>query len=437
MLETVREFALERLTESGEEATVRTAHANWCLALAEEADAALRSRRDHARWLTRLQAEHTNFREALAWLRNAGDTVGYLQLAGALLGFWYFQGQMSEGRRWIKQALEHPANAPPAVRARALQSAGMLAHYQGDDRDAVPLLEASLPVWQGVGDPWGTALSLLLLGIVAEDAGEFDRAAPRLEEALSLFSAASYPIWEAHTRYHLAVVASGLGELDRAEALGEQARRQFEEEGDEWAVALSRYFLGRVAVECGNLARAATLFAAALPILRDAGQQESLVRCLSGVAMLAVATDRPHEAARLFAAVTAMAQVMGLAFDLPEQRAFAHAIAWARERLGEPAFDAAWAAGRTLTREDAVSEALELVSAAISTPLPALTRRETEILRLLAEDLPDAGIAEALFLSVRTVEWHVSNIITKLGVRSRAAAAAAGREAGVIGVASR
>src|SRR5262249_50874150 len=157
-----------------EEEIVHRAHANWCLALAEESDIAYRTRSGHANWLARLQTEHANFRTALAWLRDAGETALGLQLAGALASFWYFRGHFSEGRSWLTQALERHQGGPSAMRARALQSAGMLAHYQGDDCDGLPLLEESLSLWCAAGDRWGTAGCLAVLGVVAEDRGDYD-----------------------------------------------------------------------------------------------------------------------------------------------------------------------------------------------------------------------------------------------------------------------
>jgi predicted ATPase/DNA-binding CsgD family transcriptional regulator len=435
MLETVREFALEQLEASGEEAAVRRAHATWYLALAEVADAAYRSRRSHDRWLARLQAEHANFRTALDGLDAAGETELNLQLAGALNQFWYFRGHYSEGRTRLTRALARHPGGPPAVRARALRMAGLLAHYQGDDLLAVPLLEESLSLWRVAGDRWGTALSLFLLGVVAEDRGDYDTAATRLEEAIDLFSSESQPIWEANTRCHLGIVAFGQGDFDRATALAEQARDQFREEGDAWGVVMSVDFLGLVAVESGDLARATACFAEALPMVRVARLPETPLRCLAGVATLAAAAGRWHEAVRLFGAVAAMAETMGLVFDLPERATFERATSTARQQLGEPVFAADWEAGRALSRQDAIAEALELVTVLISSP-PSLTRRELQILRLLAEDMQDAAIAETLFLSVRTVEWHVSHILTKLGVRSRESAASAGRTAGLIDAAS-
>lgn len=432
MLETVREFALERLAESGEEAAVRMAHAGWCLDLAEASSAAHRSRSGHAPLIARLQTEHANLRAALAWLRDAGETELSLQLAGALSGYWYYGGHFSEGRNWVTEALARHRGGPPAVRARALQTAGILAHYQGDDREAVPLLEEGVPLWREVGDRWATAFSLYLLGIAAEDRGDYDRAWPFFEEAVALFAAESQPVWEANNRCHLGIVALGRGDLAGAQALVEQARDQCRREGDAWGDAMGLSYLGLIALEAGDLPRAAACFAERLPVMRDLRSPDALLRSLAEAATLAAAAGRSHEAARLFGAVAAMAEVAGLVFDLPERAIYERGMAAARARLGQAGYAAAWAAGRELSREDSYDEAQAVLTAPLATPRVSLTPRESEILRLLATELPVAAIAGALFLSVRTVETHVGHIFAKLGVRSRADAVAAARGAGLI-----
>jgi non-specific serine/threonine protein kinase len=429
MLETVRQFALEQLAESGEAAAVRTAHARWCLELAEASSAAHRARSGHAQLLARLKAEHANLRAALAWLLDAGETELSLQLAGALSGYWYYSGHFSEGRSWATEALARHPGGPPTVRARALQTAGILAHYQGEDAQAVPLLEAGLPLWREADDRWGTAFSFFLLGVAAEDRGDYDRAWPFFEEAVALFKALPQPIWEANSRCHLGIVALGRGDLDQAAALVEHAREQCRPEGDAWGDAMGLSVLGLVALEAGDLPRTAACFAERLPVMRDLRSPDALLRCLTEAATLAAAAGRSHQAARLFGAIAAMAEAAGLVFDLPERAIYERGMAAARGRLGEAGYAAASTAGRELSRDDAFAEALAVLTAPLTGPRVSLTPRETDVLRLLATESSVSDIAGTLFLSVRTVETHVAHIFAKLGVRSRAEAVDAARGA--------
>ena len=180
MLETIREYGLERLAASGEEAGTRRRHAAWCLALAEELWPTLQRRLDAARALIRLEMEHDNLRAALSWLDSTDDAETLPRLAGAIFGFWYLHGHLREGLSWLERALTGGDGASTPVRARALLGAGMLAHYVDDDARAVPCLQESLALYRTTSDRWGVAFTLTILGIVAEDAGDFVRGSQAL-----------------------------------------------------------------------------------------------------------------------------------------------------------------------------------------------------------------------------------------------------------------
>jgi non-specific serine/threonine protein kinase len=382
--------------------------------------------------LVRLESELPNLRAALGWLHGVGEAELSLHLSGALNGFWYFRGHFSEGRTWLTRALaRRPANVSPAVLARALQIAGELAHYQGDDGEAIPLLEESLPFCREAGDDWGAAFGRYLLGLVAEDSADYAGAASHIEEALAFWGAGRYARWEAIARYSLGVVALSRGDLLKAAEFGEQARIAFHDEGDTWGVASTLSLLGMTAVERGDHVGAAVYYMDALPRWRELGLPEGLLRVLAGIATLAANTGRLHESARLFGAVNAIAETIGFSLDLHQQAVFDRAAASVREQLGESGFTETWGMGRILSREDAITAALDFVTA-LSTPKLTLTPREMDVMLLLATDLTVATIAEALFLSIRTVENHTARIFTKLAVRSRAEAVSVARAAGLI-----
>jgi non-specific serine/threonine protein kinase len=438
MLETIREYGLERLAASGEEEEARRRHAVWCLALSEEIWPSLQRRFDAALAVNRLAAEHDNLRAALAWLDRSGDGEALRRLAGALFLFWYVRGHLREGLSWIERALKHGNGTSPAVLARVLLGAGMLAHYAADDTRAVPWLEESLALYRTLEDRWGQAFSLTILGIVAEDAGDYDVAASRFTEGLVLARAADDPVETGLVLFHLGVVAWGQGDRARAGRLLHEAQAVQRAAGDlAYGDAESLGFLGLLACEQGDLARSADLQRESLSLHLEMGSQEVLAVNLANVAMLAVATRRPATAARLFGAAVGQREAIGNPFKLPERAVYDRAIDAARSALGADEFAAAWDAGRALSLAEAAADAfaaLDLIGgeaatgAAAARPASAsegaLTARERDVLRLLTAGKSNREIAEALFISERTARTHVGNIFGKLGVHNRSAAAA-------------
>jgi predicted ATPase/DNA-binding CsgD family transcriptional regulator len=438
MLETIREYGLEQLAVSGEEVATRDAHARYCLALAEQAGPALLMQEAAAqgRWLNQLEAEHGNLRGALTWLDETDAREMLLRLAGALWPFWYFHSHLSEGRRWLARALVESPSAPAALRARALHGAGHLAHYQGDDVRAVPLLEAGLALWRELGDRQGTALALLLLGIVAEDRGDYALAETRFEEALVLYRVGGETAWVALVRYHLGVVAYGCGEPDQAMALLEEALALFRGAGNQWGVMITINYLGLVAANGGEAKRAGALLAESLDLFEQVGAADCLADCLAGVAVLAAACRQPAPAARLFGAAAALQDALGYPFPLPERATYQRAERVVQTQLGEPGYAAAYAAGRMLTSAQAIVEATKMLCAPVSAdqagPVQSrssaadcrLTPRELDVVRLIVEGRRDQEIADTLFMSRRTVQTHVTHLYAKLGASTRAEVAA-------------
>jgi DNA-binding CsgD family transcriptional regulator len=448
MLETIREYGLERLAAAGEEEEMRRRHATWCLALAEELWPSLQRRRDAAHSVRRLATEHDNLRATLSWLDRTGDGKALLRLAGAIFLFWYVHGHLREGLTWLECALRHGDDAPTTIRARALLGAGMLAHYAADDARAVPWLEASLALYRTTGDRWGLAFSLVILGIVAEDAGDYDQATARFAESLVHARAADDPAATGLVLFHLAVVAWGQGDRDRAGALLTEALAVQQAAGDlAYGAAESLGFLGLLAGEQGDIPRSVDLQRESLSLHLQIGSREVLAVNLANVAMLAVAARQPTAAARLFGAAVGQREAIGNPFKLPERAVYDRAITATRSALGDD-FEAAWSAGNVLTMSEAAIDAtaaldeigrMATTDARSSRPASAapvhfagLTGRELEVLRLLAEGHSDREIAAALFISPRTAQGHVARIFTKLNVSSRAAAVAAALGAGLV-----
>ena len=181
MLETIREFGVERLREAQEVEELQRRHAEFYAMLAEEAEPSfLRMLPTQAQWLVRLETEHANLRAALGWLLEGGDPSLGLRLAAAIWWFWHMRGHLGEGRTWLERALVAVPLPAPLDRAKALAGAGMLMHYQGAEEQALALGEESLALFREIGDRAGTGRALCLLGAGSEDSGDYDRASSAL-----------------------------------------------------------------------------------------------------------------------------------------------------------------------------------------------------------------------------------------------------------------
>jgi predicted ATPase/transcriptional regulator with XRE-family HTH domain len=399
MLETIREYALERLTESGEGDAVHDAHASYFLALAEAAKPELIGP-DQGRWLTRLVEEHDNLRAALAWVRDYGEDDLWLRLAGALWRFWELRFLLHEGRSWLEGALAADRGAPPAVRARALNGVANLTWLQGDlvqgaayqeealvlfraagDRlgtawalndlanivdeqgdyaRAVALYEESLALSREIGADWETACTLHNLGLIADHGDDYDRAADLFDDALVMWERLGDEVARARSLDAAATVARRRGDLDRALALGDQGlalRRRF---GDRNGVAVSLGNLGWTMLERGDGRRAAAYFYEALPLHLEAGNRRGLAGCLTGLAKLSVGQGRPAVAARLLGTADNLDRTDGAVRTPARQRRHEALVADVAAALTGDAFAAAWAAGRALSQQQAVAEAIAL-----------------------------------------------------------------------------
>jgi ATP/maltotriose-dependent transcriptional regulator MalT len=448
MLETIREFGLERLAASGEEEATRHRLADWCLALAEASyDEIKEPTQRH--WLARLEAEHDNFRAVLAWALELGAAETAQRLVGELARFWWFRGHLTEGRSWAERALLLGDHSPAAVRAKALGTAGLLASAQGDNERASGALAESVAMCRALGDAPQTAVMLWRLGMSVMAQGDYHRATALLEESLGLCRALDDRLWAALVRHSLGVVAYEQDDTARAAADFDEALQEFRALDNPWYMGLALASLGRIARAQGDYPRAAALFTESLTLRWErVGDKMGIAGSLRGLASIAALSGHFEPAARLYGAVEAVHESVGVRLDdaveavhesvgatVPRHHApSAQAVARARAGLGGPAFAAAWAAGRALPLAAAVAEALAVPVG--RTPKPTndvgLTPREAEVLRMLPQGLTNREIGERLFVTERTAAKHVENILAKLGVGSRVEAAAFAVAHGVV-----
>ncbi len=432
MLETIHEYALEKLAEHGELDRAQRAHAAFFLALAEQAEPKLRGFEQPA-WLSRLDREHDNLRAALRWATERGETEIALRLAGALWLFWRVHGPLSEGQRWLDLALGLAGNVPPAARAKALSRAGSLAWARGDYDRAVALCQASLGLARTLGDPWEIAFPLIYLGHVSRGRGDYAAARAYHQDCLELFRASGDAWGISVALDNLGLVEGDLGRYDAARALQEESLALGRELGDEWGIAISLVNLAAIARRQGDPERARALAQEGLERLWQQGAKREIAECLELLASLAAGAGQMESAARLFGATEALRAALGVELSPTERAAQARALAAVQAALRPAAFDTAWSEGMALPLEQVVQLALALPQppvapsarpAVLAGPWGVLTPREREVAQLIARGYTSRQIAEALVISERTADTHAEHIRAKLDVRSRAEIAA-------------
>jgi non-specific serine/threonine protein kinase len=449
MLETIREFAQERLAASGEKWAIGEAHAANYLRLAELAEPALRGPAQIT-WFDRLETEMSNLRAALVWLRDTGDAERGLQLASALWTFWVVHDRVPEGRRWLETFLT--AVAPESTgRTQALVAAGDLAERQGDYAVAAARLDEAVVLASARGDLAGEAAALRGRGNVAiSRAGaarhrpdetsraeeEITRAEVLLGQSLALARKEGELWGVAKAKHWLAIVSLDRGNLGRAAAELEDALADFRRLGDHRQVCMVIGNLGSVAQNAGEVVRARAALTESLLLANRLGYRWWVGMCLVFLGEVAVMMGENERGAHLIGAATTRRPATGEPLRFGPQQRQDEIVATIRATLGKAATDAALAAGAALPLDDAITEALAIGGAASgpdaagepdpsrSAPVAAtLSARERDVLRLLVEGRSNAEIAAALFVSVRTARAHVASILAKLGVPTRTAAA--------------
>jgi predicted ATPase/DNA-binding CsgD family transcriptional regulator len=430
MLETVREYALERLAEAGEAEDAARAHALYFVALAEAAELESAAR---ASWLARFDAEVANLRAALAWTRRAPDgPLLQLRLAAATNAFWGQRGFGAEGYGWISEALARTEGEESALRAAGMLAAGHTGWVMGDAATARAWLERSVALYRRLGDERGLAAALFHLAIVSmtlDDAA----ALVHIEEANALARAGG-TAWElARGVTWLGFCHFMLGDLDAARAELTDGLDRFGALGDADQAAFNLRLLGYIARANRDLAEAWRVTVESIALNRRAGDRRGVATSAAALAGVLADQGDPAAAARLAGSAAAALERLGAYGVQPgDERSYRAILAAIRTALGDAAFEREWAAGQTLPLDDLLDRALQPESPsgerAAPTAAPSqesgLSARELEVLRLLAQGRSNPEIAEVLVISLNTVYRHVNHIFTKLGVQNRTEAAA-------------
>jgi DNA-binding CsgD family transcriptional regulator/tetratricopeptide (TPR) repeat protein len=477
MLEPIRQYAREKLEESGEAEEVKSRHVAYFLSLAEEAEPELAGPRQKL-WVERLEAEHENLREALSRVLERGETELGLRFGGALWRFWLAQGYISEGIRWLEEALAGGTSALARTRVRALEGMGWLTELRGDFERAEPTYAEMLELSRALGEKGSTATALNSLAVMAASRGNNVRARALLEENMAVLReldernpstmarkyhvlylmgylallverdyARGTALWEQSLELarelgrnleagmalgSLSYAAVLQGDNERATAHAGEALAAARELGSAGAAIVPEALVNRglAALGQGNHDHAMASFEEALVLSQNLGLNATLSNTLEGMASLAAAVGEAARAARLWGVAEASREVTGIALPPGDQALHETYLAGARSRLGEKEWEVELAEGRATSLDRVVEYALSREESAPSAtlvshepppeePMGKLTRREQDVALLVARGFTNRQISTELGTSERTASNHVASILRKLGLRSR------------------
>jgi predicted ATPase/class 3 adenylate cyclase len=396
-LETVRQYALEKLLESGEASALRDKHLEWFLKLVEEAETKMYGPEQYA-WINRLEADHDNLRSALEWSQKSeGELASGLRLAGALSVFWSIRGYFSEGRQRLSSLLAHPAaQEPTAARARGLLGSADLAYLQSDytatralldeslviyktlgasgrhgmaevylglgdvatevgDYDSAPgLFEQGLVIMRELDDKWGIASALRLLGWCAMRPGDYTLAKEYLEEALILFREIGNETGIASSLSGLGEAALRQGDYKEADGFLSESLELRRRLGSKWGIAASLGSIAWAALRQGDLQRARSMLKESLAIRQEIGDVGGTAWCLEKLAEITGEESRFTDQVRIYGAASALRKSVDSIIDPADQAEYQAILDRSKAEIGEQAFTKAWAEGQIYRIEEAI-----------------------------------------------------------------------------------
>jgi tetratricopeptide (TPR) repeat protein len=362
MLETIREYAAERLELSAEAASLHRRHAEHFLALAEETAPNLIGVGSHTEWLDRLERDHDNFRAALDWLEASGDSGGALRLTAALWRFWDLNGHLIEGRRQLERGLRADER-PTAARAKALSGAADMALTCGDVATGRLRAEEALELHRELHDEWGTAFSLLMVAYGIGQEGDWPRAQQLFGESVHRFRGLGDEYYELRAaRAHAWAYYEG-GDLERSTELYEGILPRARAGHHELVEAIALFSLAEIAADEGRLAEAVPMLEESQRILRELNDVLLIAAGVGRFANLLALAGRAGTAAQVLSGSTALMQEIG-ARPPWFARVSRRTLALIHAQLDDAAFAKAWEQGVGMTADEAVTLALDSLAAA-------------------------------------------------------------------------
>ncbi|MFB9302080.1 ATP-binding protein [Kibdelosporangium philippinense] len=417
----VRQYGGSQLALSGEEIAVRKRHLAYYRDLINRGETAYFHPGEVA-WFTELRREHSNLRAALEFcLADRARAPVALDIAARLWPYWYACGLFREGALWLRRALA-AAPEPNPLRAKALAACALLVQYCGNHDEAATMFELA----EQFGDTTISAEADWCAALRAVHRGDTRTAFTLLDRSLVRFRAVSDMAGVYRT-----FIVHGIAAFDIAPEEGkvsvEQARALVELSGADWSKTIVLRILGRYRLADGALPEAVVLFEEALSLAWHTYDLRTIGRCVEGLGWCASGTGHHERAALLWGAAETVVQLAGVVPEYPHiAKRFARHEQATRKALTERRFAAAFARGKAMSPAEVVEFVLDKAAEA---PVPTgetvqLTRRETEIARLVGEGLTNKQIAARLVIAQRTAEGHVERVLAKLGFRSRVEIAA-------------
>jgi predicted ATPase/DNA-binding CsgD family transcriptional regulator len=468
LLETIREYALEKLKEAGEATTMRDRHLDFFVARAEEMAPKLQDSPYQSLWRNWLDGELDNMRSALAWSLESGRIENGLRLAVALVWYSRTRGQLLAGN-WVEQLLAQADDTiAPMLRAQAFSYASYQAAFHGEAavaatyaRRAVALSEAAgeagrpilanaliglamasqvngdfasgqriteqaITIFRELGDMYGLSITLIGQTVGELGLGNYERARTLLDEGLAVAKEMGDP-------HRLALAINVLGDLERfehnyerAQAAYEQSLQRMRQIGAARDAAAVLHNLAHVHLRQGHLNQAHPLLCESMSLRKEQGDIQGLGECLIGFGAMASVGGMPAQAARLLAAAVALGGKALLTQWPAERMEYEYYLSAVRAQLTKQEFEAEQREGRAMTMEQSIEYALSLLlvphapASEVQDEFGRLTAREREIVALIGQGMTNGEISTQLVLSKRTVEKHVANILSKLEFTSRA-----------------
>jgi DNA-binding NarL/FixJ family response regulator len=443
MLQPIREYAVERLRQSGELDAARDRHARYFATLADQLEAASFGPQEST-WFRQAAAEHENFRAAVRWAIERRDGELSLRLAGSLMPFWVWRGSLREGQRCLEEARTVGSEARPLLRANALAGEGGLAWHLGDYPKARTLLQEALALAEAIHDPALTARVLWRLGYVLALQGDASEARALLERSAALGREAERPGYAAFALVGLGRCFVLLDDLERAEAALNGGLDLARQNGSPRVIESALTDLAHLRLRREDYAGAATLASEALEVARAWESRGAIKATVVIAALVAGHRGDVEQAVRLVAAVDPVSNWGEVVPPYHDAVAIAELHARARKQMGDEAYRTAVADAQAMSVEQVAGLAqahLEPPTArsggrtavpVAAPPRPLLSDRERAVLRLIGEGLPNKQIATSLSIAERTVRAHLTSAMNKVGAGNRAHAAVVAIQRGLL-----
>ncbi len=361
MLETIREYAVEKLHVHAEYEHIRTRHAAYYVYFAEQAEQAY-STSQQVIWINRVEQEHDNVRAAIEWTLKHGPASIALRLGGSLWRFWLMRGYLSEGRQWLRQALEHSAGCPDATRVKAVDGSGVLAMFQGDYTSAISYYEEALTLFRRLGDRVGVSDILESLGVLYIFLGDHAQAMQLHQESLAIRRTLGDVQKISSSLTNLGYIALTQADYEQAQTYTEESLAISRRGGDIQGIAISLCNLGLISLKYyRNYHRAYLFYKESLDVVQEMQDKEVMMTALEGLALVAFELQEFDRAARIFSAINKLRTTFGLAPNSSSLReAFEQTMQRTREQLGEGAWASRANEGRAMMLDEAITHALQI-----------------------------------------------------------------------------